>query len=417
MKPLLPLPIAYVVKRYPRFSETFIVNEILAHEAAGWPVDIFSLGPCLDTHFQNIISAVRGPVTYLPPDAPKASDFWRTLEACAETFPGMWRKLESARGENVKDIHQAMVLALEARKRGIHHFHAHFATSAASVARLAARFSELPFSFTAHAKDIFHESVVVEDLRRKLSAAAAVVTVSDFNLSYLREQYGAAADRVVRLFNGLHLNRFPYQDPADRAPLIVAVGRLVEKKGFSDLLKACALLKEWGVNYRCQIVGSGEEELPLRRELAALGLEPQTQLIGPRPQSEIIQLVQSAAVMAAPCVVGDDGNRDGLPTVLLEAMALGTPCVSTPVTGIPEIIRDGETGLLVPERDPVRLARAMERLLGDADLRVRLATGARRVIEADFDSLRNAEQQRLLFRQCVEEGQTRTLCTLGETVA
>jgi glycosyltransferase involved in cell wall biosynthesis len=289
------------------------------------------------------------------------------------------------------------VLARETRRRDIDHLHAHFATASTTVARLAARFARIPYTMTAHAKDIFHESVRPEDLRRKLQDAAATVTISDYNLDYLHDNYGPAAEGVRRIYNGLELERFPYKEPRGRVPEIVAVGRLVEKKGFADLIEACSLLRDRGVEVRCQIVGIGEQEPELRAAIEHLGLGNRVELPGPRPQGDLIKAVRRAAVFAAPCLVGGDGNRDGLPTVLLEAMALGTPCVSTDVTGIPEVLRNGETGLMVPQRDPAALADAMERLLADPELRVRLAGRARRLVEAEFDVRRNAALLRETF--------------------
>ncbi|QIN82494.1 glycosyltransferase [Rubrobacter tropicus] len=391
------MKVAYVVKRYPRYSETFVVNEILAHEAAGVEVGIFSLLPPEDGHFQDAISRVRAPVTYLQAKGLKASDLWATLDEAGEDLPNLWGALEEARGGDVRQVYQAVLLAREARRGGFSHLHAHFATASTTVARLAARFAGLPYSLTAHAKDIFHESVDPEDLRRKLSDAAASVTVSDFNLKYLRERYGRAADGTRRIYNGLELERFPYGDPRHREPGIVAVGRLVEKKGFADLVEACALLRDRGVRFRARIVGLGDQEEHLRSLIKSRGLRDLVDLAGPLPQREMARVVGGASVFAAPCVVGGDGNRDGLPTVLLEAMALGTPCVSTDVTGIPEVLRHGETGLMVPQRDPAALAGALERLLGDAALRVRLARGARRLIEAEFDVSRNAAILREVF--------------------
>ena len=392
------MKVGYVVKRYPRYSETFIVNEILAHEATGMEIEIFSVLPPEDGHFQDVISRVRAPVTYLPSKGLKVAEFWSALEQAGETLPDGWLSLEAARGEDVRYVYQAVVLAREARLRAISHLHAHFATAATTVARLAARFAGLPYTFTAHAKDIFHESVRPADLRRKLADAAAAVTVSDYNLAHLREGYGSAARCVRRIYNGLDLERFPYRSPRERAPRIVGVGRLVEKKGFVDLIEACAILAEEGRKFTCRIIGTGEQEVGLRVRIARLGLEDRIELLGPRPQSELVRLVQDAAVLAAPCVVGADGNRDGLPTVLLEAMALGTPCVSTDVTGIPEAIRDGETGLMVSQRDPAALAAAVGRLLEGPDLRARLAGRARRLVEAEFDVNRNAAQLRELFQ-------------------
>jgi colanic acid/amylovoran biosynthesis glycosyltransferase len=218
------------------------------------------------------------------------------------------------------------------------------------------------------------------------------VTVSDFNVTHLR---GAApAARVQRVYNGLHLERFPFSAPADRAARILAVGRLIEKKGFGDLVDACALLAAQGRRFGCDIVGSGPLAVALAARIAEHGLRDTVRLLGPYSQDEVQRAIRGAAVMAAPCVVGSDGNRDGLPTVLLEAMALGTPCVATPVTGIPEAIEDERTGLLVAERRPAQLAGALARMLDDASLRVCLAGAARARVEERFDADRNAARLR-----------------------
>jgi glycosyltransferase involved in cell wall biosynthesis len=393
------MKIGYVLKRYPRYSETFVVNEILAHEAAGLEVEIFALRPPSDTHFQDIISRVRAPVTYLSASGIKAADFWTALGGAAVSSPGLWTALGEAGSEDARDVYQAALLAREARLKGITHLHAHFATASTTVARLAAKFAGIPYTFTAHAKDIFHESVCPEDFRRKLEDAAGVVTVSDYNLRYLRENYGPAAERMRRVYNGLDLQRFTYKAPLHRPSRIVAVGRLVEKKGFADLIGACATLAASGWRFTCEIVGSGELEADLRGRIEQSGAGGIVRLIGPRPQAEVVRLVQEAAAFVAPCVLGEDGNRDGLPTALLEAMALGTPVVSTDVTGIPEVLRDGETGLLVPQRNPAALAGVISRLTRDSTLRIRLADRARRLIETDFNVHANAAHLREIFAQ------------------
>jgi glycosyltransferase involved in cell wall biosynthesis len=251
---------------------------------------------------------------------------------------------------------------------------------------------------TMRAKDIFHESVQPEDLRRKLRDAVGVVTVSDYHLDYLRKTYGALAAHVQRIYNGLDLEEFSYQAPRDRPPRIIAVGRLVEKKGFADLIEACALLASRERACRCRIIGNGPLKADLRAQIERLGLQDQVELVGARPQSEIIREIRSAAVLAAPCIVSMDGDRDGLPNVIQEALALGTPVVSTDVTGIPEVVRDGDTGLQVPQHVPRQLAAAIERLLVSAELRVELATRARRLIETEFNIHRNSERRREIFR-------------------
>jgi len=391
--------IGYVLKRYPRYSETFIVNEVLAHEAAGAEVAIFSLYPPSDTHFQDAISRVRAPVTYLGSVRPKITDFWALLLEARRSGLPVGSLLDAVQQEDARDAFWTVELALAVKARGITHLHAHFASGATTVARLAAGLAGVPYSFTAHAKDIFHESVDEGDLRRKLADAAAVVTVSDFNRAYLKGRFGDAAAKVQRIYNGLDLTCFPYASPETRPPEIVAVGRLVEKKGFADLVQACARLHGRGVVFRCRIIGTGELEGTLRKQVAALGLEREVELTGPRPQRELTGYIQGAAAFAAPCVVGADGNRDGLPTVLLEAMALGTPCVATDVTGIPEVLREGVTGLEVPQHDPEALADALSRLLQDSALRVRLAQAARARLERDFDIVKNTALLREVFQE------------------
>lgn len=393
-----PTPrIGYILKRYPRYSETFIVNEILAHEAQGLSLDIFALRPTIDTHFQDLLAQVHASVTYCLANSVKISDFWQAVEAASQIYPNIWSKLAYAQGEDPREIYQALCIAGHVHHRQITHLHAHFATSATGVARLVSLFTGIPYSFTAHAKDIFHESVNPRDLQQKLADAHHVITVSDFNLNYLQHGYGEAAQRVQRIYNGLDLVRFPFQCPEHRRPLIVAVGRLVEKKGFADLITACLLLKQRGCVFECHIVGTGELEMDLRSQIASAQLEDSVQLIGPRPQAQLREIIQSAAVFAAPCILGSDGNRDGLPTVLLEAMALGTPCVSTDVTGIPELVRDRQTGLLVSQGNPPALARALEELLSNENLGLTLAENARSLLEQEFDIHRNTLKQRQLL--------------------
>ena len=395
------LRIGYVVKVYPRYSETFIVNEILAHEEAGLSIDVFSLRPSRDTHFQDAIARVRAPVTYLGDAALKAEMFWSAMRD-AQTLPGFRSGLAAAEAAASDEVYAALVLARAIRDRGIMHLHAHFASAPTSVARMAAAMTGVTYSFTAHAKDIFHESVNAVALERKLADAAAAVTVSDFNLTHLKRTYDAAARGLRRIYNGLDLQRFAFQSPHARGPRVLAVGRLVEKKGFSTLVDACAKLAGRGLAFTCELIGGGELEGVLRAQISRLGLERHVVLTGPQPQCAVMQAMARASVFVMPCVVGVDGNRDGLPTALLEAMALGTPCVATDVTGIPEVIQDGRTGLIVAQHDASELAVAIERLISDSSLRVRLAEAARRCIETQFDIRCTTSELRAMFAACAE---------------
>ncbi|VAW95639.1 Glycosyltransferase [hydrothermal vent metagenome] len=390
--------IGYVVKRYPRYSETFIVNEILAHEKAGLSLDIFALRQSCDTHFQDTIASVRAPVTYLSaPNVLSAGEFWGELMTAVKNLPGWASGLNAARNETARDVYQAALLALQAREKGIEHLHAHFATSATTVARLASLFAGLTYSFTAHAKDIFHESVKNDDLQTKIQDALSVITVSDYNVDFLQDKFGNSASNVQRIYNGLDLSCLPYSDPKNRPPRIVAVGRLIEKKGFSDLIAACAELQIRDIDFECQIIGGGPLLDTLNADIHRRGLKNKVKTLGPLPQREVIASLQQAAVFAAPCVVGADGNRDGLPTVLLEAMALGVPCISTAVTGIPEAIKHDHTGLIVPQKNVAALTQGLEYLLSHPQERTRLAQQARRLIEHTFDIHQNTAVLRSVF--------------------
>ena len=389
-----PARTGYVVKRYPRFSETFIVNEILAHEEAGRQIDIFALRRVEESHFQDILSRVRAGVTRVPDRFHGPDELWRLMQAGRGILPGLPdlpARFPEARGEEVA---QALVVALAVAEHGIDHLHAHFGTIAATVTRIAAWLAGVSWSVTLHAKDIYCLYEENQHLDLKLRDASAVVTVSDYNVAHLARTWPGT--QAVRIHNGIDLDRFRWQPPAPGAEEILAVGRLVEKKGFHILIEALRILAAEGRRPRCRIVGAGEEEADLRAQIAAGGLQDVT-LSGPMPQEAIKAAMRGAAALACPCVVGEDGNRDGMPTVLLEAMALGLPCIGSDVTGIPELIRDGETGLIAPEGDAPALARAIARLLDQPALRQQLSGAARAVIERDYDIRRNVPHLGALF--------------------
>lgn len=357
--------VGYVLKVFPRLSQTFVLNEIAAHERAGVEVEIFSVKQAAESPLHDAWKQLRSPVT--------------ALSAAADLPP---------------DDELAARLADLVQERGIGHLHAHFGNIATTVARQAARLAGITYSFTAHARDIFDAKVKPDDLRAKLVDAAAVITVSRFNVRYLAETYGVVP---VLLYNGMPLQELPYSAPSDREPLVLGVGRLIEKKGFSDLVEASRMLRERGISHRCAIIGDGPEDAALAAQIAAAGLQTQVTLTGALAPGEVREFMQRAAVLAVPCVVAQNGDRDGLPTVLLEAMALGTPCVGTDVTGIPEVVEHERTGLMVHEHDVTALADACGTLLLEPARRETLARAARTLIEQSFDAGRNAARLRTVF--------------------
>lgn len=391
-----PIYIGYVLKRYPRFSETFVVNEILAHEREGVKIDIFALGPVMETHFQDAISQVRAPVTRIVDKQRNTETLWATFQRAFAELPDFAEKLAKAKG-TIHELAQSVLLAFEIQERGIQHLHAHFGTQATTVARQAAIFANITYTFTAHAKDIYYQYEESTELDEKMRDAFATVTVSDYNLAYLKEQYGDDAKKAVRIYNGMDLRKFPYNEFTSREPHILAVGRLVAKKGFGVLLDAIALLKKQNVAMRCTLVGDGALRDELRAQIETLGIGDVVTMVGPMPQPDIIEMMKTANMVVAPCVISEDGDRDGLPTVLLESMALGTPVISTQVAGIPELVIDGDTGLCVAPQNPQVFAEAMARLLNDQELCRKLSQNGRALIEREYDEDLNAAQLRKLF--------------------
>ncbi len=395
--------IAYVLKMYPRFSETFIVNEILELERQGVDVRVYALMRPNDGRFHASLARVRAQVVYVPEfPLSQAGALWGPHRAAFGRGRGAYLstlKHAATRGHAgaLKRFLQAGFIADHVARHPVDALHAHFASSATRVANYVSRLTGVPYSFTAHAKDIFHEEVNPDTLRDKIKAARFVVTVSDFNREYLRDLMGPLSSDVRRLYNGIDLGLFAETAAPRDSRLILGVGRLVEKKGFGDLILACKVLAIRGVDFRCEIIGQGGLESALRAQIEQLGLVDRVTLIGPRPQDEVLQAYRRAAIFALPCIIGADGNRDGLPTVLLEAMATGAACVSTDVTGVPEIITHEADGLVVPQNNPNALADALERLLAEPDLRARFAAAGRAKVERVFDVRQNVGTLRAWF--------------------
>jgi glycosyltransferase involved in cell wall biosynthesis len=281
----------------------------------------------------------------------------------------------------------------------IRHIHAHFARGATEVARLVSMMTGIPFSVTAHAGDIY--TAKPDDLREKISAARFVVTCTRANQVYLRELVEEdQRDKIRLIYHGVDLQKFSFGTAARgvQPPLVLAAGRLVEKKGFSYLLESCSILKESGYNFQCLIVGEGPERGRLENLVKTLGLENVVELPGSSSQEELLALYRQASVFVLPCTVVENGDRDGIPNVILEAMAVGLPAITTPVSGIPEVIQDRYNGLLSPERDSQAFASAIATVLDDTALKEQLRSNALSTVVDRFDSKKNIKLLASLFR-------------------
>ena len=400
----------YVLKVYPRFSETFIVTEILAREALGDDLGIYALRPTTDSRFHPEIARVRARVTWVPRPL-KASGLWELLTVSLPDTGTRSRLAEimpALAGLPGDEVAQGVALAAAARADDVTHLHAHFASLAGRTAWIASRLTGIPYTVTTHAKDIYHRDVDPVWLRRVCSDADRVIAISRFNERHLRATLEGSGARISLRYNALELDRFPYRPPAPVGPgtalRVAAVGRLVPKKGFDVLLQALAALAGAGVPVTAVIAGEGELRDALTARARALGLTERVRLPGALTQSEVRALLRGSHVLAVPCVPAEDGNIDGLPTVVLEAMACGTPVVATDVTGVPEVVRDGETGILLPAGEPEALARALRDLASGLVDTAGLAARARALIEDEFDS---REQAAVLSAWQSERGEAR----------
>lgn len=384
--------VGYVLKMYPRFSETFVVTEILAREAAGEELVIFSLRTPTDPRFHPELARVKAPVIQVE-RASSARSWWARWQGLdADLATGVAQALPQLQQLSHDDAGQAVELARLAREHGVSHLHAHFASVATTVARMAGRIAGLPYSFTAHAKDIFHADVDPADLATKFADAHHAVTISGYNLAHLRRTLPlGAADRLHLVRNGLELSRFRCRldRPASPRLRLLNVGRLVEKKGLHLAIEAVAQLRADGMDCVLDIAGDGPVRAEWEELARARGVSDAVRFLGPRTQAEVIELMDTCDLFVAPFVIGPDGNADGLPTVLLEAMASGIPCVAGDVTGVGEVV-DDRTGWLVPTGDLTALVTALREAAASPSERRQRAEAARERIITDYDAARQA---------------------------
>jgi colanic acid/amylovoran biosynthesis glycosyltransferase len=393
--------LGYVLKRFPRISETFVAAELIELERQGERLTVFALSRPDEPFTHAFVGELEAQVVYLPHRPLRepgrvARALVRVLRSDSRGWLGAARvSLWPPRVRGLRRLLQATVLREEMRKAGIDHAHAHFASTATRLANLAWRMGGPTYSLTAHAKDIYHRDVRVHRLRDKLSSAAFVATVSRANRDYL-ETLLADGARLHVVPNSVDLRRLDGVGELPREPdLILSVARLIEKKGLMDLVLASGLLAEHGRPHRLVLVGDGPLRRPLEETADRAGSP--SAFLGSMPNEEVLALYRRATVFCLPSVVASTGDRDGLPTSVLEAMALGVPVVTTAVNGLGELVIHRRTGLVVPERDPVALADALGQLLADRDLADRLAAEGRLLVERSFSLERSVLSLRSLL--------------------
>jgi glycosyltransferase involved in cell wall biosynthesis len=431
----MPDTVAYVLKGWPRISELFIASEIYRLEQAGLNLRLYVIKPPDESETHPVVERIAARPEYLPPTTSLTStpfarwlreNLPQFLPALARTVrhhpAGLARAAGLAFAQSVrarkgfwprklyaKELLQAVALADRlADAPDVRHLHAHFAHGTTTVTWFASAITGLPFSFTGHAKDIYAPSLNPAGLlRRKLLAAKFAVTCTEANVRHLESIAPEAT--VHRVYHGLNADfsrlmggeAMPAPGPNGTLRLL-GVGRLVAKKGFDTVVDACGLLDRRGVPFEAVIVGPDDDAGPaLRARISELGLGDRIRLEGQMSQAELLEEYRRASAFCLPCRVLDNGDRDGIPNVLAEAMACGAPVVTTPISGIPEIVRDGVNGLFVQPDDPESLAAAVMRLREDRALASRISEEAAATVQRELDGERLALTLQSLFREAI----------------
>lgn len=386
--------LVYIVSLFPCWSETFIVREIDQLLKLGAKVSIVSLKPHSESLVHADAAALLPLVTYPVSGAGEALRglFLQPLPSLRELgriVAGLWRA-PLALGKTLVVWWRTLGLLPTVRGMQPQHIHAHWATYPSTAAMIIARRLALPFSFTAHAHDIFVNDHLLRD---KLYAARFAVTISQFNRRFLAERFGADAVASLQVIHcGVTSSDFERGAVGEGPCLLLAVGRLDPIKGFRHLIDACAALRRRDVKFHCVVIGEGPLRSELQRQITRLGVGDSVELMGAQNQHEVRSALQRAAVFVAPATVAESGDRDGIPVALMEAMAAGVPVVSTAVSGIPELIEHECSGLLANAADADDLACCIQRILADSRLATSLAANARRKVEDEF-SLSNQVQR------------------------
>jgi glycosyltransferase involved in cell wall biosynthesis len=413
------MTVAYIVRSFPRLSQTFILNEILALEQIGVRIEIFGMTDPAEPIVQPGVHEVRAWPRYL--DRARRRSWIRIAAEHLRYAVSSPRRYSATAGYVLRrrDLDtgyttasrfacflDAVYLARAIRSRRaderIVHVHSHFAHDPTLIALLVKMLTGVPYSFTAHARDLYQTPA--RALVERVNEAKTVVTCCDANRRYLEHTVVGCPDKVRLVHHGIDFRalRVVPQETAPKVPLILSAGRLVPKKGFADLIRACSALQQRQHHFRCLIYGEGPLRGTLLDFIDGLGLTKEIELAGACTQAHFLDELRRASIFVLTPIVADDGDRDGIPNVIVEAMACGLPVASTAAGGVPEVVIHGDTGLLAGPGDVAGIAGNLEALLADASLRRRLGARARDAVSTDFDVRANA--RRLVEIFATEEG-------------
>ncbi|MBA3534342.1 MAG: glycosyltransferase [Ardenticatenales bacterium] len=404
--------IAYVMSRFPHLPETFILREMNDLERQGWEVALYPL----ILQEQPVVHAAAKPWLARRRQAPFVSREVAVANARAVgTHPLRYGKLlgraiwENRSSPNflVRSLAlfpKATYMARQMQEEGVAHIHAHYATHPALAAWLIHHLTGISYSVTVHAHDIF---VHTEMLATKLRDASFIAAISEYNREYLARVVGPWVREKIHIVHcGIEPSDYPVRAPlADWGKCfeIITTGSLQPYKGQSYLIEACERLREQGVPFRCRIIGEGEERPELERRIAAAQLGAQVELMGAQSQEAVARLLASAHCYVQPSIITPSGKMEGIPVSLMEALASLLPTIATAISGIPELVRDGETGLLVPPADAVALAGALSTIYREPERAQRMAQAGRGLVLREFELKHNVQKLSSLFEQHLQK--------------
>lgn len=391
--------LAYLVSRFPKISETFILYEILELRKLGFEIDIFPLvreredvqhpevaSLTSRTHYHSVLSVsvvlaqffwiARRPVQYI-------GALWNVFRGNASSPKFLIRGIVA--------FLLAGLFAKEIKRSGIGHVHAHWATHPALAAYVVHRLTGLPYSFTAHAHDIYVEQSM---LREKIDDSEFVVTISEFNRRFLAGLYGQEIAKKIDVIHcGIDLDVFQPRETTQKADefTLICVASLEEKKGHKYLIEACAQLVKKGVALNCLLVGDGDLRAELEAMIQQYGLLQHVKLLGRQPRHRVGELLAQSHALILPSIVTSKGKMEGIPVALMEALAMQMPVIATNISGVSELVEHNVTGLLVPEKDASALAAAIETVRQDPDAAAARGRRGREKVVAEFDLHANTE--------------------------
>ena len=385
--------LAYFINCFPNFIEAMIYREVMALCARGHELITFSIRRPQAADVPAEAAPLMKDTIYILPVRP-----WHLIWAHARAFVRSPVTYLRTLGEVVSGTHErfrdrlrslchfgeAVLILPEVRRLGIEHLHAHWAVGAATCAMVVSRFLDIPFTFTAHAYDIWLDRLLLPE---KLRAADMIITCTDYNRRHLIDAYDTPAEKLRVVYHGLDLERFQRRArPSNDRPVLLSVGRLVEQKGYEDLLHVCAELAHEGLDFRCDIIGEGPLRQRLERLVDQLGLHAVVRMPGRLVGDAVLDCYLRADLFALFCVQASDGDRDGIPNTMIEAMAMELPIVSTRYSGVPELVLEGTTGLLVDCGDRKAMVEAIRLLMTRQDLRASMGSAGRARVMEDFST-------------------------------